>query len=218
MFCRLGWSSATRDGYRLNVSNGNAAAALMVTVAMLTGMSHLHGTPARRHSAARLWSSPERAELGDSTIPVRTVRHSYAVRARPGGFFRARAGARGPGRERTEATEAAAATDAPPEVIVGYVDPARNSTTFHRLTHVTAGDRVKVIRQDHSVDWYTVDSIHRAIRRNIDRERSSTGRPELRLISWRGRRSPRNVVVSAHLDRPAAGTSDSPERAHVTPE
>src|SRR4051812_2653078 len=87
--CRLIWSSAARDGYRLDVSNGNAAAALMVTVAMLTGMSHLHGSPARRHATTRQRSSPERVELGDSTIPVRTVRHSYAVRARPGGLFRA---------------------------------------------------------------------------------------------------------------------------------
>lgn len=99
-------------------------------------------------------------------------------------------------------------SEASPEVVIGYVDPARSSPAFHRLTKVVEGDRVKVVRQDHSVDWYTVDSVRRAVRRDIDRERSSTGRPELRLISWRRRRSPHNVVVSAHLDRRAAESDD----------
>jgi hypothetical protein len=72
---------------------------------------------------------------------------------------------------------------------------------------VTEGDRVKVVRRDHSVAWFKVDSVRRAVRRSIDQERSSSGRPELRLISWRGTRNgqkndPRNVVVSAHLDHP----------------
>ena len=80
---------------------------------------------------------------------------------------------------------------------------------FHRLTHVTQGDRVKVVRRDHSIAWFKVDSVRRAVRRSIEQERSHTGRPELRLISWRdaakrgGHGDPRNVIVSAHLDRPA---------------
>jgi hypothetical protein len=80
---------------------------------------------------------------------------------------------------------------------------------------------VKVVRHDNSVAWFKVDSVRRAVRgtlggdrpagdvrRVIARERSATGRPELRLISLRGTRNrshPANVVVSAHLDRPATG-------------
>jgi hypothetical protein len=103
--------------------------------------------------------------------------------------------------------------EASPEVIVGYVDPDRKSAAFHRLTHVNQGDRVKVVRRDHSIAWFKVDSVRRAVRRSVEQdeqERSRTGRPELRLISWRdaarrgGHDDPRNVIVSAHLDRPAA--------------
>lgn len=191
------------------MSNGNAAAALFLTVAALTGMSHVHGAWPRSHSTGRHWSSsderperperperldrvahPEHAELGDVRIPVRAVR-----RRQP------------PGEERNLVFR----RQAQPAVIVGYVDPARRSAAFHRLTNVVEGDRVKVVRRDHRVDWYRVDSVREAVRRNIERERSSTGRPELRLISWQGARSPRNVVVSAHLDRPAGALqTDAP--------
>lgn len=167
------------------MSNGNAAAAVLLTVAILTGISHVHESSARRHAAGRQWSSPERAELGDVKIPVRTVRRGQ------------------PSRERSHDLAFHRTQEAPPEVIVGYVDPKRGSKAFHRLTNVAEGDRLKVVRRDHTVDWYKVDSVRDAVRRNIDRERSSTGRPELRLISWRGARTPHNVVVSAHLDRPA---------------
>jgi hypothetical protein len=170
------------------VSNGNAAAVFMLTVAALTGL-HAHGSSARWHTRSPVdrgsWSSPERAELGSVRIPVRTVRrwHSTRERSHDLAFHR---------------------TEAPvPEVIVGYVDPARGSAAFHRLTNVVEGDHVKVIRHDHRVDWYKVDSVREAVRRNIDWARSSSGRPELRLISWRGPRDPHNLVVSAHLDRPA---------------
>jgi hypothetical protein len=184
IFCRLIWSSDDGLGYHQHVSNGNGAVALMLTVAALTGMSHLHGSPVRRHATDRNWSSPERAELGDVRIPVRTVRR-HSTRERPRDLAVGRV------------------DEATPEVIVGYVDPARGSTAFHRLTRVVEGDRLKVVRHDRRVDWYKVDSIRQAVRRNIDRERSSTGRPELRLISWRGTRNSHNIVVSAHLDRPA---------------
>jgi hypothetical protein len=174
------------------VSNGNAAAVFMIAVAALTGLSHSHGSSsARRHANGRDWSSPERAELGDVRIPVRTVRRSHPSRER----------SRDVAFHREEAT---------PEVIVGYVDPARGSAAFHHLTSVAEGDRVKVVRRDHSVDWYKVDSVREAVRRNIDRERSSSGRPELRLISWRGPHNPRNLVVSAHLDRPARTAPPAP--------
>ena len=95
-----------------------------------------------------------------------------------------------------------------PEVIVGYVNPARGSSAFHRLTNVVEGDRVKVVRRDHSVAWFKVDSIRREVKRSIAEERSPSGRPELRLISWRGTRNPRNVVVSAHLDPPSTPADD----------
>lgn len=204
IFCRLSWSSGDGLGYRLYVSNGSAAAALMLTVAILTGMAHVHGSPARRHAAARHWSNPDRTEraqrperaerperadrveLGDANIPVRTVHRRHPVRQQSRNLYL--------GRPRKP--------ERPPEVIVGYVNPARGSTAFHRLTNVAEGDRVKVVRRDHSVDWFKVDSVRRAVRRSIAEEHSSSGRPELRLISWRGARSPRNVVVSAHLDRP----------------
>ena len=178
----------------------------MVTVAMLTGV-HLHGSPGGRHSTVGHWQGRDRAdraersglaepgeraeridrtervELGDTRIPVRTVRRSYVARDRSRHL-------------QLEARERS------PEVIVGYVNPTRGSTAFHRLTNVVEGDRVKVVRRDHSVDWFKVDSIRRAVRRSIAEERTRSGRPELRLISWRGERSPRDVVVSAHLDRP----------------
>jgi hypothetical protein len=197
-FYGLIWYSDDGLGYHPSVSNGNAAAGLMMTVAVLTGMSHLHGTPARRHATTRHWSSPERAELGDARIPVRSVRtrsSSYGSRepSRPRIVYP---------ETRGKSSEQAAA----PEVIVGYVDPNRGPKAFHRLTKVVEGDRVKVVRQDHSVAWFKVDSVRRAVRRSIERERSSTGRPELRLISFRGKKDqkndPRDVVVSAHLDHP----------------
>lgn len=164
----------------------------LIVVAGLTGMSQTHGSSARWHDSGRHWSSPERAELGDVRIPVRTVRRWH------------------PRRERSHNLAFHRAEEANPEVIVGYVDPARGSRAFHRLTKVVEGDRVKVIRRDHSIAWYKVDSVREAVRRNIDRKRSATGRPELRLISWRGPRNPRNVVVSAHLDRPARTTPRAP--------
>jgi hypothetical protein len=165
----------------------------LVAVAMLTGMAHLHGAPSRRHAPVRHWSSPEQAELGDTRIPVRTVRRHVSREwpSRP-------------------ATAATAAPEVSPEVIVGYVDARRSSAAFHRLTHVNEGDRVKVVRRDHSIAWFKVDSVRRAVRRSVEQERSRSGRPELRLISWRdaarrgGHEDPRNVIVSAHLDRPAA--------------
>jgi len=220
----------------------------MVTVAMLTGMAHLHGSSAGRHASTRPWSgldrdgaadSPDRAdradrisrvdrggridrggwidrddragrgdrawrggrsggadgvdladrgarvELGDARIPVREVRRSYGAPTNPRDLY-------------------VKVPETSPEVIVGYVNPARGSTAFHRLTNVVEGDRVKVVRRDHRVDWFKVDSIRREVRRSIAEERSPSGRPELRLISWRGARSPRDVVVSAHLDPPPA--------------
>jgi hypothetical protein len=195
-FYGLIWYSHDELGYQPSVSNGNAAAGLMMTVAVLTGMSQVHGSPARRHHVTRHWSSPERAELGDARIPVRSVRtrstfHGSREPSRPRIVY---------GESRGKSSEQAAA----PEVIVGYVDPHRGPKAFHRLTKVVEGDRVKVVRQDHSVAWFKVDSVRRAVHRSIERERSSTGRPELRLISFRGTRDhdPRDVVVSAHLDRP----------------
>jgi hypothetical protein len=157
------------------VSNGNGAAALVVTVAILTGMAHAHGAPARRHATARHWARPERAELGGAKIPVTSLRTRTADRHVPG----------------------KAAPEAMPEVIVGYIDP--HHAAFHRLTRVVEGDRVKVIRRDHSVAWFTVDSVRRGARSPVPR-RPASGRPELRLISLRVPER-RRMVVSAHLDR-----------------
>jgi hypothetical protein len=213
IFCRPPWYSADGPGYHPYVSNGNAAAAVMLTVAVLTGMSHVQGGQARRHVTTRHWSSPERVELGDAEIPVRTVRTrtSYGVSSRPRIVHRD-TGLTGKSQPEVEET---------PEVIVGYVDPGRGRTAFHRLARVAEGDRVKVVRRDHSVAWFKVDSVRRMargsighsgdeVRRSIARERAASGGPELRLVSWRGRAkrahgdAPANVVVSAHLDRPDA--------------
>src|SRR3954467_9286299 len=101
----------------------------MLAVAALTGLWHTSGSSARWH-ANRQWAAPERAELGDVRIPVRTVRRRHPERSRDLAFHRSK--------------------EATPEVIVGYVDPARRSSAFHRLTRVVEGDRVKVVRQDHS--------------------------------------------------------------------
>jgi hypothetical protein len=187
------------------VSNGNAAVGVLLTAAILTGMSHVHGSPARRHGTARHWSSPARVELGDARIPVRSVRGRASSRM-PSGR---------PAVYRDAQGKAAPDIEGTPEVIVGYIDPSRGPSAFHRLTKVVEGDRVKVVRHDNSVAWFKVDSVRRALhrdrpavdaRRVIARERSATGRPELRLISLRGTptrsHAPANVVVSAHLDRP----------------
>jgi hypothetical protein len=157
----------------------------------------------------RHWSSPERVELGDTDIPVRTVRTRTFddVSLRPRILRR---DTRMTGKSQPEVEET-------PEVIVGYVDPTRGRTAFHRLAKVAEGDRVKVVRRDHSVAWFKVDSVRRMargstghpgdqVRRSIARERAASGVPELRLISWRGRAkrthgdAPANVVVSAHLE------------------
>jgi hypothetical protein len=200
------------------VSNGNAAAGILLTAAILTGMSQAHGGPGRRHATARHWSSPERVELGDSHIPVRSIRS----RTYGGGD---------PGRPRIVHHEVhgKSAVEESPEVIVGYVDPSRGPAAFHRLTRVVEGDRVKVVRHDHTVDWFRVDSVRRLVKHPVTRQRtgettrppeavrppdaalppdrSAGGRPELRLISIRPKAKyhgdvPPNVVVSAHLDRP----------------
>lgn len=188
------------------MSNGNAAAAVLLTAAILTGMSHAHGRSARRH-VARPWSKAERVELGDTRIPVRSVRgpaigerrvsrsqRSYqSYQSHPVELYR---DSRRPVREQV------------PEVIVGYLDPARGSAAFHRLTKVAEGDRVKVVRRDHSIAWFRVDSVRRMVRRSIAEERVASGRPELRLISVRGGAGhaggdqPKDLVVSAHLDGP----------------
>jgi hypothetical protein len=174
----------------------------MVVVAMLTGMAHLRGSsPARHHVPSRHWSSPERAELGDTSIPVRPVRGSYDVGSRTRST--------NPRVYRETRQSSPTTTDATPEVIVGYVDPKRGPAAFHRLTRVSEGDRVKVVRRDNSVAWFKVDSVRHMVRREIARERSQTGRPELRLVSLRGSphhragNRPADVVVSAHLDRPS---------------
>ncbi|GLY86257.1 hypothetical protein Airi02_041860 [Actinoallomurus iriomotensis] len=204
------WYSADGLGYHPYVSNGNAAAAVLLTAAILTGMHQAHGGWARRHVPARQSSSPERAVLGDANIPVR------AIRRRPSHASPSSAGPEG----KSAVVHRAGAKESP-EIIVGYVDPERGPAAFHRLTKVAEGDRVKVVRHDHSVAWFKVDSVRRlakvpfghrsssdAVRHAIARERSTTGRPELRLISVRAgadrqrRDTPQNVVVSAHLDRP----------------
>jgi hypothetical protein len=215
-FYRVIWYSGDGLGYHPYVSNGNAAAAVLLTAAILTGMHEARGGSVHRHIPHRHWSStahwsrPERVELGDAKIPVRTVRR-HTSQTSP-----SRAGPEG-----KSAVVHQTDTEESPEIIVGYVDPERGPAAFHRLTKVTEGDRVKVIRHDHSVAWFKVDSVRRltrvpsghqspddAVRHVIARERSTTGRPELRLISVRGASdhprgdTPQNVVVSAHLDRP----------------
>ncbi len=177
------------------MSNGNAAAGLMMTVAVLTGMAHLHGSAgghaayernpayARRPWHARHWSSPERVELGRERIPVRSVR----VRSPYG------AGRRGAGE-----------TGLPPEYTVGYVDPDRGGPVVRRLRRVAEGDRMKVVRNDNSVAWYRVDSVRHSVGAE-PQVPEVADRPELRLISVDDVRrrggAPGDVVVSAHLDR-----------------
>jgi hypothetical protein len=212
-FYRVIWYSGDGLGYHPYVSNGNAAAAVLLTAAILTGMHQVRGGSAHRHVPHRHWSnpvhwsSPERVELGDAEIPVRTVRRRTS-HASPSSVVP----------EGKSAVVHRAGDEESPEIIVGYVDPERGPAAFHRLTKVVEGDRVKVVRHDHSVAWFKVDSVRRpakapsrrssdAVRHAIARERSATGRPELRLISVRRadrprRDPPQNVVVSAHLDRP----------------
>jgi hypothetical protein len=71
---------------------------------------------------------------------------------------------------------------------------------FHRLTRMVEGDRVKVVRKDHSVAWFRVDSVRHG-RRALHVQHEGV-RPRLRLISRPdpGERKG-NVVVEAHLDR-----------------
>jgi hypothetical protein len=190
------------------VSNGNAAWGILLTAAILTGMHQARGGSVRRHAPERQWARPEAAELGDTRIPVRTIHRRTASEPRTG---------RG-------AVVHRSTTEENPEYIVGYVDPKRGPAAFRRLTKVNEGDRVKVVRRDHSVAWFKVDSVRRLqkipygrhdpaddVRRVIAREPSATGRPQLRLISVPAQAAPtaeppQNVVVSAHLDRPATDT------------
>jgi hypothetical protein len=167
------------------VSNGSGVAALMVTVATLTGMAHLHGGAAHRHTrhhwARHHAAGPDRAELGGTRIPVRVVRTDT------------------PGSVHNVAYTGKSAAETP-QVIVGYVDPHRGPAAFHHLTRMVEGDRVKVVRKDHSVAWFRVDSIGRGQRTLHVRHQGE--RPRLRLISRPdpGERQ-RDVVVEAHLDR-----------------
>lgn len=214
------WYSADGLGYHPYVSNGNAVAAVLLTAAILTGMHEARGGSVRRHvphrhwSNSAHWSSPERVELGNATIPVHAVRRRTSHTS-----------STSPSSVRPEGKSAVvhrAGAEESPEIIIGYVDPEHGPAAFHRLTKVAEGDRVKVVRRDHSVAWFKVDSVRRlerapsgdrrsadAVRHAIARERSATGRPELRLISVRRGAdpprgdTPRNVVVSAHLDRPS---------------
>ncbi len=93
--------------------------------------------------------------------------------------------------------------------MVGYVGPDTGRNAFHRLARVREGDRVKVVRRDGRAAWFTVDSVRRRATSFLPEvlpERSvRLERPGPRLISRRapGRDRPGDVVVSAHLDRPA---------------
>jgi hypothetical protein len=179
--------------------SSNGAVVILLAAAVLTGMGTRHSAPARRHHAtAASTSSPARIELGDARIPVTSGRHvprGIAAPARP------RAGTAawhrsGPPTAETE-----------PGVIVGYVGPGAGPGAFHRLAKVSQGDQVKLVRRDGRVSWFRVDSVRRPSRplHPGGRTMRDTGRPELRLISWRGKGDrntsgdPRDVVVSAHL-------------------
>jgi hypothetical protein len=180
----------------------------MLTAAVLTGMAKGHSSLSGRHHRAAIRPSSDRVELGDTRIPVRSIgrRGVRHVNALP----------------RTSTTRATSTDETSPEIIVGYVGP-RSSNAFHRLTKVEKGDRVKVVRRDGRVAWFEVDSVRRALRRSLreDRMRSTTGRPELRLISRpvirEGRRKkPGDVVVSAHLmpgTAPASTPASTPGSA-----
>jgi hypothetical protein len=183
------------------VANTNAGVALALTVAVLTGMAKAHHAPVRRHVVALPRSSPERIEFGDTktSVPVRPARGRVADDANVLSRTRARTA--------TWYESGPSPGEAGPAVIMGYVDTGSGSAAFHRIAKMGAGDRVKVVRKDGRVAWFKVDSVRRVSRPSIPQGRtmSRAERPELRLITWRGRPGqtrhddPGNTVVSAHL-------------------
>jgi sortase family protein len=182
-------------------SNANAAIALAMTVALLTGIAKAHPERPKRHVSALARSGPARVEIGHANIsvPVRPV----------GGRVGGGTNAPSRTRERTAALhrDGQSPGEAGPAVIVGYLDSGAGPAPFHRLARVERGDRVKVIRRDGRIVWFKVDSIRRGQKPSVSQGRpmGAADRPELRLMtrpagSGQSRRDdPGNLMVSARL-------------------
>ncbi|MCW2944720.1 MAG: peptidase sortase [Actinoallomurus sp.] len=193
-------------------SNANAAIALAMTVALLTGIAKAHPERARRHTWALPRSSPERIEVENANISVpvrpvsgRAVRGMDApsrTRERTAGWYR----------------DGPSPGEVGPAVIIGYLDSAAGPAPFHRLARVERGDRVKVIRRDGRVVWFTVDSVRHVSKPPAPHGRTlgDAARPELRLITCRDRSAQSrhgdagNLMVSAHVVPPGPSDPSGP--------
>lgn len=188
------------------MSEASKIAAVLMSAAVLTGMSHArwsgqqrgqrhHHTPARLAALSR--SEPVHVELGGARIPLTPANRHEAT-----GVV-------------TSRTRAAHPSLQDSGVIVGYVGSDATSNAFHRLSRVEEGDRVKVVHRDGRIAWFKVDSVRR-VRGPADpggRTMNADGRPELRLITRRdgSASAPRNVVVSAHQVTAAPASRTPPD-------
>jgi hypothetical protein len=92
-----------------------------------------------------------------------------------------------------------------PAVIAGHVDSRSGPAVFHRLRELRPGDEVLVVRADHRVLRFVVESLASYPKRALpgDRLYGPTAAPALRLVTCAGafdreRRSYRdNLVVEA---------------------
>jgi sortase (surface protein transpeptidase) len=102
-----------------------------------------------------------------------------------------------------------------PAVIAGHVDSRTGPAVFHRLHEVRPGDELRVVRADHLVVRFEVDSLARYAKQALPTEAvyGATTAPVLRLITCAGSfdqasRSYRdNLVVSATRVRDGEGVT-----------
>lgn len=88
--------------------------------------------------------------------------------------------------------------------IVGPLETATSRSGGYRtIRTVRQGDRVRVIRRDHRVAWFEVDSVRHLPSGGLAHVRhEDDGRPELRLLGPTPAATPGDVLVSAHLVPP----------------
>ncbi|MFI9251474.1 class F sortase [Streptomyces sp. NPDC053069] len=96
-------------------------------------------------------------------------------------------------------------------LLVGHVDTATRPAVFYRLSTLTPGETVRVVRSDGTVAEFTVDDVRVLPRAGFDADQAygphRPGRAELHLITCggsfdrAGHTYTANVVVSAYLTK-----------------
>jgi hypothetical protein len=94
-------------------------------------------------------------------------------------------------------------------LLVGHVDTQTRPAVFYKLSAMTPGETVRVVRDDGKVAEFTVDDVQVVTRDRFDAQQAygprRAGRAELRLITCGGsfdrtsRSYTANVIVSAYL-------------------